>query len=142
MGGNGYQELAMFQVFVAEPVILRAEDERDFSGQRRGGNLRRKLARRLTVPAVKPGSTRGSDYKRAIGDGFSYSVITFCPAQDVAAVNGHGPRPKAPRSRLADNGQFGLAHVFHRSRDRADVPGASGSNEHDADVGEHNSTRR
>ena len=52
-------------------------------------------------------------------------------------MDGHRPCPEASGSCFADHGQLGLAHIFHRPCDGADIARAAWANQDNADVFQH-----
>ncbi len=137
MGRNGDQQLAMFQIFIAEAVILRAEDERDFAFLCCADNLRRDFPRSLAVAAVKSGPAGRADDQRAVGDCAANRFVALSLGQNIPAMHGHGSRPEALRARLADDGQLFGADILHRARDRADVAGAARANHDYTEIAQH-----
>src|SRR5216684_8209942 len=106
MRGNRDEQLARLDIFVAQAVVLRTEDESDFSISRCRQYLRGDLARWLAVPAIKASPASRSDDQSAIPNGFANSGVTLRFAQYVPPVNRHRPRPETARAGFADNRQF------------------------------------
>src|SRR5207244_13124729 len=101
MGGNGDEQLAMFDILVAQAVVFRTEDQRDFSRFCRSDDFRREFAGGLIVPAVKPRSAGRADHESAVSNGLAKCFITFRLDQYVSAVDCHGPRPDGAHACLA-----------------------------------------
>ena len=137
MGRNGDQQLAMFQIFIAEAVILRAEDKRDFAFLRCANNLRRDFPRSLAVAAVKSGPAGRADDQRAVGDRGANRFVALSLGENIPAMHGHGSGPEAPRARLSDDGQLFGADILHRARDGADVAGAARANHDYTEIAQH-----
>src|SRR5438132_10477282 len=127
MRGNGDEQLTILQIFIAEAVVFRTENQRDFSALCRRYDLRRDVTWWLAVSPIKPGPASRSDLQCAIRNGLSNSVIALCFAQYVAAVDCHGPGPEATRSCFSDDRQLVGPHIFHSARDGADVSRAAGA---------------
>src|SRR5438093_13217378 len=105
MGGNGDEQLAMFDILVAQAVVFRTEDQRDFSRLCRSDDFRREFAGGLIVPAVKPRSAGRADHESAVSNGLAKCFVTFRLAQNVSAGDRHGPLPAAAPACSADEPQ-------------------------------------
>src|SRR3989442_7356382 len=103
MGGNGDEQLAMFDILVAQAVVFRTEDQRDSSRLCRSDDFWREFAGGLIVPAVQPRSAGRADHESAVSNGLAKCFITFRLAQNVSAVDRHGPRPEAARACFSDD---------------------------------------
>src|SRR5215470_1013187 len=130
MGGNCDEQLAGLEIFIAQAMILGTEDEGDFPRSRRRDNLGSDVAWCLAVLAVKPRSASSADDQGAVRNRFANCGVTSRFAQNVAAMNGHGPRPETLGAGATDNRQLRGAHVFHGASDGANVSRAAGPDHH------------
>src|SRR5436309_14564809 len=103
MGGIGDEQLAMFDILVAQAVVFRTEDQRDFSRLCRSDDFRREFAGGLIVPAVQSRSAGRADHESAVSNGLAKCFITFRLAQNVSGVDGPGSSPEAARTCFADD---------------------------------------
>jgi hypothetical protein len=137
MGRNGHQQLAMFQIFVAEAVIFGTEKQRDLAFLRGANNFRRGFPRSLAVAPIKPRTTSGADDQSAVGNRRADRLVTFRFRQNISTMHGHRARPETSRARFPDDRKLLSAEIFHSARHRADVAGAARANHHNADIAQH-----
>ena len=134
MGRNGNELLAVFELPVAEPVILRAKDTRGLCSTRRSDDPLRYFSGRAAVASVEPAAAGGSHYQTAVGHRLTQRAEAAGVFEYFLGVDRHRPGPKALGPAAADNRQIPESHVFHRPGNRADVAGAFRLDQHDADV--------
>ncbi len=115
MSRNRHEQLAVLEVFVAQTMIFRAEDQRDFTVLCAATTWARLLAA-FGCAAIESGSARGANDERAVGDRFPDSLVALALREDFAAVHGHRPRPKAPGARFADDGELAGVDMFFIAR--------------------------
>src|SRR5215831_15567018 len=108
-------------------MVLGSKNQGNFSGSSRRDDIPSGITWRSTVFAIETGSAGCSDNQGTVGNCLPDSVIAFCAAEYISAVDGHSSCPETPGSCLADYGQLGLPHILHRPRDGADVSRTAGS---------------
>src|SRR5262249_5364836 len=108
-------------------MVFGSKNQGNFSGSRRRDDIPSGITQRSTVFAIETGSAGCADNKGTVGNCLSDSVIAFCAAEYIPAVNGHGPCPETLGSCLADYGHLGLPHMLPRTRAGADVSRSAGS---------------